>query len=94
MKFDELNKMEDYCLDGEYYEIMANSYGEDEEHVRLMWRLCRDKFDKAMMLSYWFNGIEDDLKVSEYQSTFINKCKEVLLIYQDSAPTWIDIALK
>jgi hypothetical protein len=92
MKFNELNGMEDNCLEGEYDEIFISEYGEEQEHLRLMWRLCRDRFDKAMMLSYWFNGIEDDLKVSEYQRTFINKCKEAVSIYQDSAPTWFDIA--
>ena len=94
MKFNELNKMEDDFLEAEYEKIWLSENDEEQEGVRLMWNLCRDRFDRAMMLSYWFNGLEDDLKLSEYQTSFINKCKQVVSIYQDSAPTWIDIALK
>tara|TARA_R110001583_G_scaffold170237_1_gene323633 strand:- start:4226 stop:4555 length:330 start_codon:yes stop_codon:yes gene_type:complete len=93
-KFNELNKLDDSTLDLEQYKVWEYVGDDEREVCRLMWGMCRDKYDKAMMVSYWHGGIGDDSKESTYQDVFIKKCEEVVSSYMSNTPTWIDVILK
>jgi hypothetical protein len=93
-QFNELNKLDEATLDLEQYNVWEYVGDDEREVCRLMWEMCRDKYDKAMMVSYWNGGIVGDSKESKYQAGLIKKCREVAISYMESAPTWIDIILK
>jgi len=94
MKFDDYYEMSKQCLDSFNEETSMQYLWKDRENSRLLWKLCRDKYDKAIMMSYYFGDEEDDSKLSEYQVAFMDKCQEVVTSYMKSAPTWIDVILK
>ncbi|KGJ87642.1 hypothetical protein [Colwellia psychrerythraea] len=94
MNFSDYNEMSEEYLDDMHHDMTFEYIHIDREELRLMWGMCRDKYDKAIMMSNWHGVKEEGKKLAEYQVAFMNKCEQVVSSYMKSAPTWVDIILK
>ena len=70
--------------------------GDDDVVVRLrlIWNICRDEYDKAIMLSYWGGEKPQKRKDLVYQDALMKKCNLLVTKYLKEAPTWADVIIK
>lgn len=56
--------------------------------------MCRDDYDKLLMLDYWKYNNAPDEKDILYQKEMMEKNRELVARYMKMAPTWVDALLE
>ena len=90
MQFEELLKISDEALDYCFWDYWAEWSGDEAEYFRLMWNMCYDHHEKALMIDMWKYKSAPNRNVKKNQEHLMNKCHPVVAKYMDDAPTWID----
>lgn len=78
-------------IDEYFWNYMQEWPDEEGEYFRLMWNMCRDQYDMALMILYWKYGQLSDPVYGIYQKFMMEKCRSIVIQYMADAPTWIDL---
>ena len=74
-------------------------YGLETDEVlaetrRLMWAMCRDRFEKEVLLEHWSKSNDYERlhwKVENFKSKFIERVTSIAKSSVKPEPTWLDI---
>lgn len=63
-------------------------------YYQLMWGMCRDSFDKAVMLDYWYVGhckFQGNKLAQINQQKLVQKSKRKAQEIIDATPSWLNV---
>jgi hypothetical protein len=99
MKIKKYQKLSDDEIEVDFIWFHYDEAGKDEaltETRRLMWAMCRDRFEKEVLLEHWSKRNDYErlsLKVESFKYRFIERVTKIAESSIKPAPTWLDIYL-
>jgi len=96
MEFIELCTETEKWFETDFVNFLYSRDSEEWVKYRLMWNMCRDKYDKAIMMSSWADAYDkpDESKDLDYQNVLMKKCELIVAKYMSEAPRWTDLISK
>jgi len=91
MKYDELILISDETMELVFWDYWSDWPAENAEYYRLMWNMCRDHHDKALMMDAWNNRTVSNQADIKYQERMMNTCIPIVAKYMSEAPTWNEV---
>jgi len=90
MNYDELIKMSEDEINEYFWKHHSEWASDEAKYHRLMWGMCRDNYDKALMMDYWEYRTAANREDLSYQNHIMNAYCILVSSYMNNPPTWED----
>lgn len=92
--FNDFLKMSEDAIDDYFWDYHCEWASDEAEYHRLMWGMCRDHYERAVMLDAWKNQTMTKANEILYQIRMMDSYRDVVVDYMNKAPTWLDSSFR